>query len=136
VNPRTVVALARFSLVVAVALILFVATTDRRIAFIDDIWDKSKHAGAFFVLALLVDVSHPTGRFGLAKIATLLAFGVLIEAIQHFLPHREASLLDLVADGAGIALFACCIPLLARFPVLNAARGSVVSTVVPGASPP
>lgn len=32
----------------------------------------------------------------------LLAFGLQIEIVQYFLPNREFSLLDVVADGVGI----------------------------------
>ncbi|MGD9954119.1 MAG: VanZ family protein [Burkholderiales bacterium] len=134
-NSRTVVALARFALVASVAVILFLASTDRRIPLIDDIWDKANHAFAFLALALFVDLSFPDGRFGPAKVAALLAFGVLIEAIQHLLPHREASLLDLVADAAGIALYLPLLAVIARHPVLSAARGCPPRAPVPGADP-
>ena len=38
------------------------------------------------------------------KVTLLLAFGLQIEIVQYFLPNREFSLLDVVADGVGIAL--------------------------------
>ena len=56
-----------------------------------------------FTLAFLADFSFPASRFGPAKIAPLLAYGVLIELVQYFLPHREASWLDVVGDGAAAA---------------------------------
>lgn len=118
-NPRLVTTAARILLVAAVAVIVFLATTDRSFPFIDGIWDKAKHAAAFVALSLLLDYAFPETRFGLAKVVALLGFGVSIELIQHLLPPREASVLDLVADGAGIAIYAACIPLVARVPVLR-----------------
>lgn len=38
------------------------------------------------------------------KVLILLAFGLQIELVQYFLPNREFSLLDVVADGIGIAM--------------------------------
>ena len=36
------------------------------------------------------------------KVLILLSFGTQIECVQYFLPNREFSLLDVVADGVGI----------------------------------
>lgn len=69
--------------------------------------DKINHLLAFAVLAALVDGSFPgpgPGR-GWAKWAGLLGYGLLIEAVQFFLPFREASGWDLLADAAGIGLY-------------------------------
>ena len=69
--------------------------------------DKINHLLAFAVLAALADGSFPgpgPGR-GWAKWASLLGYGLLIEAVQFFLPFREASGWDLLANGAGIGLY-------------------------------
>ena len=71
------------------------------------------------VLGLLADRSFPRTRFGLAKIAALLAYGAAIEAVQYFLPWREASLPDILADAAGIALYAATRPLFLMIPVFR-----------------
>ena len=57
------------------------------------------------MLALLADLSWPAMRFNGAKIILLLIYGVAIEFVQHFLPYRAASFLDIVADGLGILLY-------------------------------
>ena len=118
-DQRTLVALARVALVAAVTAISFLAFTDLAIPVVASLPDKLNHATAFAVLALLADYGFPTPRFGAAKILALAAYGVAIEAVQSFLPHRQASLLDLVADAAGIGLYALCVPLLLRIPVLR-----------------
>jgi VanZ family protein len=81
-----------------------------------DVNDKVAHTAAFFVLAFLVDFSYPRSRFGATKVTALLAYGMLIEAIQYFLPTRSFSLLDWVADAAGVGAYALCLPLLERLP--------------------
>lgn len=62
--------------------------------------DKLRHAAAFFVLWLL-GVRAGYRPWGLAL--GLLAFGVGIEVAQSFTPSREPSVLDVLADLAGIA---------------------------------
>jgi len=81
--------------------------------------DKVHHAFAFYVLALLLDFAAPRTEFGLRKFAVLMAFGVAIECVQYFLPWREFSLLDMVADAVGLMLYVAGIPLLRRVPGLR-----------------
>ena len=64
-------------------------------------WDKSNHLLAFSVMALLGQRAYP-GRT-MAVLAGLLAYGVLIEVLQSFTPHRSADWHDVVADAAGLA---------------------------------
>lgn len=116
---RLVTAAARVSLAIAMGAILYLATTPDPPPDLARISDKLNHVVAFVVVALLADLSFPERRFSLAKAAAVLAFGIAIEAIQHFLPWREASLLDLVADAAGIALYAAASPFLQRVPLLR-----------------
>jgi VanZ family protein len=121
VNPRSVTAAARIGLVVAVAAISWLATTDSAVPGLEHSSDKANHAVAFLVVSLLADRSFPETRFGIAKILAVLAFGVAIEVVQYFLPYRDASFLDVVADAAGIALYAMARPLLMRIPLLRPA---------------
>jgi VanZ family protein len=81
--------------------------------------DKVHHAFAFFVLALLLDFAAPRTQFGLRKFSALMAFGVAIECVQYFLPWRDFSLLDMVADAVGLMLYVAGIPLLKRVPGLR-----------------
>ena len=78
--------------------------------------DKLNHLLAFGVLAALADRSFPgpgPGE-GWGKWASLLGYGLFIEAVQFFLPYREASGWDLLADGAGIGLYVVAVRLVAR----------------------
>lgn len=104
-SPR-VVRSFRLALTAAVLLVLHLATTDRSYPLVADINDKINHLAAFYGLALLADFAAPDRRFGWRKGLALLAFGGLIELIQAFLPYRESSLLDLLADAVALVLYA------------------------------
>ncbi|NTV99237.1 MAG: VanZ family protein [Chlorobiaceae bacterium] len=81
--------------------------------------DKIEHFFAFFVLALLLDFSFPGKPFNLLKAAVLLLYGTGIEVVQLFVPCRDCSVIDLLADVLGIALYLFSIPLIKLFPVLK-----------------
>jgi VanZ family protein len=95
----------RIALAIALVAILHLATTERSYAVAEDLNDKVSHVLAFGVLAFLAEFSFPHQRSRAAVVILLLAFGVLIEAIQYFIPYRDASLLDLAADALGIAVY-------------------------------
>lgn len=122
-SPRAFTLAARILLVAVAALVAHLATTDRSYPVASDIPDTLNHVLAFGALALLADFSFPAAPFGAAKILPLLGYGALIEAVQHFLPHREASLLDLAADATGIAIYAAAMPFVLRAPFLRSLAG-------------
>ncbi|OYT89688.1 MAG: VanZ family protein [Burkholderiales bacterium PBB6] len=72
--------------------------------------DKLRHASAFIALWALGSRVPRLTPWRL--VAVLLAFGAGIEVAQSFTTWREASVLDWVADAAGVAVGA----LLLRFP--------------------
>jgi VanZ family protein len=109
----------RLALIAAVITVLHLATTPLHYPMVEDVNDKASHVLAFFGLALLLDFSFPDSGLGRRKILALLAFGLLIEVIQYYLPYRTFSLLDWAADGAGIALYWLSLPALRRVPVLR-----------------
>jgi VanZ family protein len=74
--------------------------------------DKVAHALVFGLLALLAHASWPMRDFDRRFWIALLAYGLAIEILQHFIPHRSFSLLDLAADGLGIALYAWLHPVI------------------------
>ncbi|OGW36449.1 MAG: hypothetical protein A2010_17185 [Nitrospirae bacterium GWD2_57_9] len=121
--PKSTTNLYRTLLVLALAAISYLATT-REVAIMEDMNDKVSHMLAFFVLSLLVDGSWPTLRFGAAKVFSLFGYGLFIEIVQHFLPRRSASLLDLAADGAAILLYLSLTPVVRRLGLLNHAPSS------------
>ena len=118
-SPRSITAASRLALAVAVAAISWLATTQRTLPELAGFSDKLNHVIAFVALGLLVDRSFPRAGFGLAKVSSLLAYGVGIEAVQSFLPWREASLPDILADAAGIAIYAATRPLFLMIPLFR-----------------
>jgi len=66
-------------------------------------WDKAQHFLAFYVLAVVGAAAYPRSSL-LAIGAVLSAFGALIEFVQ-MIPalHRDAELLDWVADTVAVA---------------------------------
>jgi VanZ family protein len=113
--------IARFRLALAVALlaIAWLATTPRHVPIVEALNDKANHLLAFLVLGWLADFSFPERAFGAGKVLALLGYGLALEAVQHFLPHRDASLYDLAADALGLALYACAVPALRKLPWLR-----------------
>ena len=104
----------RYRLLLAAALVAisYLAVTSSSIPGVRSVNDKIEHISAFFTLALLVDFSWPTTGFRAPKLLALLAYGIAIEIVQHFLVYRSSSLLDLAADAVGLALYLLVFPLL------------------------
>lgn len=78
---------------------------------VDSGWDKLNHLAAFISLAVCAwrgfGSAHPrpeSRRGGLALTTALLAYGLLIEVVQGFVPGRSAEAQDLMADALGIAI--------------------------------
>jgi VanZ family protein len=69
-----------------------------------NIWDKAEHASTFSALMAAAWLAY-RHRFSLQKLAAwLVCYGVVIECIQHFVPTRSFSVLDMVADSVGVLL--------------------------------
>lgn len=117
--PRYQVLLARALFVTTVVGITYLALTGVRYPVLADLNDKLEHLGAFFALGLLLDFSFPERPFGPAKIAGLLAYGVVLELVQSATPARDPSFWDMGADALGLLLYALSTPLLRRLPVLE-----------------
>ncbi|OGW34196.1 MAG: hypothetical protein A2X58_07020 [Nitrospirae bacterium GWC2_56_14] len=108
----------RVLLAAALLAISFLATTSLAIPVAEDMNDKINHVIAFFLLALLVDLSFPAWSF-LTKVLVLIAYGLSLEAVQAYLPYRSCSLFDLGADAVGLALYGICQPALRYVPFLG-----------------
>jgi len=70
-----------------------------------DVNDKFAHLASFFVLSLLADLAFPKRGFDWLIWTPLIAYGLLIEIIQYYIPYRSFSLLDWAADSGGILLY-------------------------------
>jgi VanZ family protein len=92
---------ALFFLACAIVMALAVAELGHKTTF--PFADKLQHALVFFVLAALAEAAWP--RALRRAMAGVFLYGLLIESVQWFLPWREFSLLDWLADGVGVALW-------------------------------
>lgn len=116
-----------FRLLLALALIVisYLAFTPQNTPIVADLNDKLSHILAFAVLAFLADFSWPQSPWSLTKAVPLLGYGLFIEAVQSFLPHRIFSMWDLVADALGLLVYPLLLPLLLRSALLKAQRSDL-----------
>ena len=116
---RTYIISFRVLLCFTLAIVTYLATTALEFTVVSSIYDKINHFIAFFVLALLLDFSFPNFNFNMFKIILLITYGFSLEMIQHFLPHRMFSLIDVLADIVGLAGYGLLIPLIKNIPILD-----------------
>lgn len=119
-NPRKFHVLeGRVLLLLCVVFISWQAVSHGSSGLPEAISDKLLHFMAFYVLSLLADFSFPKTTFNAVKITVLLGYGVLIEVVQSFFPHRSSSMADIAADLAGIMVYMISVPLLKRLPIIR-----------------
>ena len=92
----------RILLFICFISVSYLAFTTSDIEPLKHTWDKLNHATAFFALFLLLSYSF-SKLTNLYKIFMLLVYAIVIEIIQHYIPGRESSLLDILADMVGIS---------------------------------
>lgn len=88
------------------ALILIVSSTPATDLPATNVSDKLEHAGAYFVLAVLVVRSllgTPVPKRALVLAAGISAFGAVDEWHQQFIPGRDPDPVDWGADSIGAA---------------------------------
>lgn len=88
-------------------IIEFLATATTGVESVTLGWDKLNHLFAFMVLYILISLAFKDLSI-VYKVLLLFAFGLQIEIVQSFLPPREFSYLDMVADMAGIMFGIWC----------------------------
>ncbi|MES9968921.1 MAG: VanZ family protein [Candidatus Thiodiazotropha sp.] len=120
----TIVSTSTIRLLLAIALLLisYLAFTPMSTPVVDEFNDKFSHIVAFIALAFLVDFSWPRSPWSLAKLIPLFAYGLLIEVVQAFMPHRIFSTWDLLADALGLLIYPLLLPLLLHIPMLKRLR--------------
>lgn len=84
-------------------IILYLAVTPQEVEVIKNSWDKLNHFAAFFVLYILLYFTFRKLDIFYKSLISF-AFGFFIESVQYFLPNREFSLFDILADIIGIIL--------------------------------
>jgi VanZ family protein len=97
-----------------ILIIEFLATATQGAEQITLGWDKLNHLAAFSVLYILFSLAFRQVSVVL-KVSLLIAYGLQIEIAQHFLPPREFSLLDVVADILGILFGIIIYPYVVKF---------------------
>lgn len=115
----------RIALGLSLLAILYLATTSNPYPIPSAPSDKVNHLIAFLELAILARLGWPKARV-LPVVAALIGYGGGIELIQSQLDHREFSLADLLADGAGIALGLLCWPVIQGLQNQNATQATDV----------
>jgi VanZ family protein len=114
--------LFRGALAIALMVISYLAFTPLEIPVVSSLNDKFSHIAAFLCLALLVDFSWPRSPWNHMKFLPLMGYGLFIETIQGFLPHRFFSLLDLAADALGLLAYGLLLPWLLRLALIKSLR--------------
>jgi VanZ family protein len=69
-----------------------------------DIWDKLEHAAAFAGLTVLGFLAFPERKCAWWLALGLVAFGSVCETLQMFVPGRDASLEDAIANLTGVLI--------------------------------
>lgn len=95
-------------------IIEFLATATAGVESVTLGWDKLNHMAAFAVLYILVSLAFEDLSV-VYRFLLLFVFGLQIEIAQSFLPPREFSSLDVVADMVGIMFGFLISPYAARF---------------------
>ncbi len=68
------------------------------------LWDKLEHAAAYAILCVAGVVSYPRKRARLALLIGLAMYGGALELLQSFVPGREASIADVIANTFGVVI--------------------------------
>jgi len=77
--------------------------------------DKWQHVAAFVALSACAALAAAPGLAGSLRAGTwMLAFGLLIEAVQRFVPNRSAEWSDVAADALGIGVGLAMVALARR----------------------
>ena len=84
--------------------------------------DKLIHGASYFLFIMMLDFSWRSGRALLAKLFFAFAYSSLLEYGQNFVPSRQMSVEDIIANGLGICLFVLIVPFLKRLNVYQLLR--------------
>ncbi len=67
--------------------------------------DKLAHLLAYFALAMTTDHAFATTPFSLKKFSLLFIYGIGLEVLQQYVPGRDFSLLDMLANASGLLIY-------------------------------
>ncbi len=64
--------------------------------------DKLLHSTGYLALYLSCSAAYPQANLRTRKLLFLLSYSGMIEVLQHFIPNRGFSLLDILANASGL----------------------------------
>ena len=76
--------------------------------------DKALHAAGYFLLFISCDIAYRNNNKLAGKISVLFTFSLTMEILQYFIPNRHFSLLDLLANLAGLSAASIVLLLLRK----------------------
>ena len=105
-NSLPSVNLAKKAVFFAALLVIFIMAVLPPSQFLPEfnISDKLLHSLTFMFLFFLMDRAYE-GMLSSVMAGYLMTYGVLIEIVQFFIPYREFSLLDMVANAVGLLAY-------------------------------
>ena len=92
---------SRFILGISIVLISFLSIQEIKVESSINFSDKFVHFSCFLYLTIISWLSRIIYK-ELWLYVIVLAYGILIEIVQRFLPYRSFEYLDIFADSAGI----------------------------------
>ena len=79
------------------------------------IWDKLEHALTFAILGVLEMIALPEQRYAWRLPIGLIGFGAICEVLQTWVPGREVSFADGLANAVGVLTAAALVSLVRRW---------------------
>lgn len=80
----------------------YLSLTSRPPGALEVFSDKILHSVGYFLLMMSCNLAYCPYRKLPGKILLLLGFSIIIEVIQHFIPTRQFSWLDIIANLTGL----------------------------------
>jgi len=93
--------LFQISFFIGLIVVEYFTTRTLNTYIVESMWNILILFVSFFALYILLNVSFKIFTT-LGKVSMLLVFALQIEIVQHFIPNRYFSLLDILAEGIGI----------------------------------
>ena len=109
-KPLPLLLIYRCAFILALAFTTYIALVNLSTLPVQiHIWDKLQHIAAFVVLSFLLDHSFPRYRsrrtLHPAQTLFLLGYGIAIEWAQSYIPYRDCSVYDVLADATGLFMY-------------------------------
>lgn len=104
----------RLLLALSIIIITWMAITPIPEGLQSSVNDKVGHLLAFLYLSFMTHASWSKDTFSWRLRLPLIGYGIFLEVAQYFVPERQFSVADIVADAAGVYLYLLLLPLVVR----------------------